>query len=108
MSGKQVLKQWFSYRRKTRARPLIGDRRAPSPLGDIQPERWPHAYTNDLIDLLHVLTLVVQMEPPQADLLARVCAGPLVTAAEVEAAIGLDRPAAPGRRHDPDQGSLLD
>ncbi|HEY5492495.1 MAG TPA: hypothetical protein VIK25_14980 [Gemmatimonadaceae bacterium] len=77
-------------------------------MGNIQPERWPHEYTNDLIDLLHVLTLVVQMEPQQADLLARLCAGPLVTAAEVEAAIGLDRPAAPRRRHDPDQTSMLE
>ena len=40
VSGKQVLAQWFSYRRKTRDRPIIGDRRPPSPLGDIQPESW--------------------------------------------------------------------
>lgn len=24
--------------------PIIGDRRPPSPLGDIQPEHWPHEY----------------------------------------------------------------
>ncbi len=38
VSGKQVLRQWFSYRRKNRERPQIGDRRKPSPLGDIQPD----------------------------------------------------------------------
>ena len=39
--GKQVLAQWFSYRGRDRSRPLIGDRRPPSPLGDIQPAGWP-------------------------------------------------------------------
>ena len=34
VSGKQVLVQWFSGRRKHRERPLIGDRRKPSPLID--------------------------------------------------------------------------
>jgi len=38
VSGKQVLLHWFSYRKKNRERPIIGDRRAPSPLGDIQPD----------------------------------------------------------------------
>src|SRR5439155_18798282 len=37
VSGKQVLLQWFSYRKANRERPIIGDRRPPSPLGDIQP-----------------------------------------------------------------------
>jgi hypothetical protein len=35
VSGKQVLLQWFSYRKKHRERPIIGDRRQPSALGDI-------------------------------------------------------------------------
>jgi Type ISP C-terminal specificity domain len=37
VSGKQVLVQWFSYRKAHRERPIIGDRRPPSPLCDIQP-----------------------------------------------------------------------
>lgn len=41
VSGKQVLVQWFSYRRRDRSRPVIGDRRAPSPLDKIQPPGWP-------------------------------------------------------------------
>ena len=35
VSGKQVLLQWFSYRKKHRERPIIGNRRKPSPLGDV-------------------------------------------------------------------------
>ena len=38
ISGKTVLDQWFSYRRRDRTKPLIGDRRPPSPLEKIQPD----------------------------------------------------------------------
>jgi hypothetical protein len=127
VSGKQVLKQWFSYRKRDRERPLIGDRRPPSPLGDIQPDHWLAEYTSDLIDLLHVLTGLVALEPEQAQLLDDLCAGPLVSAAEVEAAAAAAKAAAPlpapvkqrrargaapagkprRKKHDPKQGDLL-
>lgn len=80
VSGRQVLRQWFSYRRKDRSRPQIGDRRPPSPLGDIQPDHWLPEYTTELINVLNVLGLLVRLEPAQADLLARICDGPLVPA----------------------------
>ena len=73
VSGKQVLTQWFSYRRKTRERPLIGDRRPPSPLGEIQPDAWPAEYTTELLNVLNVLGLLVALEPAQAALLDRIC-----------------------------------
>jgi hypothetical protein len=79
VSGKQVLRQWFSYRRKNRERPQIGDKRPPSPLGAIQPDHWLPEYTSELINVLHVLTLLVALEPEQAALLEAVCEGPLVT-----------------------------
>jgi hypothetical protein len=75
VSGMNVLRQWFSYRKRDRSRPIIGDRRKPSPLGDIQPEHWPHEYTSDLIDLLNVLGRLVLLEPQQAALLDEVLAG---------------------------------
>lgn len=80
VSGKNVIDQWFSYRRLDRSRPIIGDRRPPSPLEKIQPERWPAPYTEDLINLLHVLTLLTELESDQADLLERICSGPLIDA----------------------------
>ncbi len=86
VSGKQVLTQWFSYRRKTRERPLIGDRRPPSPLGDIQPDAWPAEYTTELLNLLNVLGLLVELEPIQAALLDRVCGGPLLSVETLRAA----------------------
>lgn len=81
VSGKNVLRQWFSYRKLDRSRPIIGDRRPPSPLDKIQPEHWPDEYTRDLMDLLHVLGRLVALEPAQAGLLERVLAAPLIPAA---------------------------
>jgi hypothetical protein len=86
VSGKQVLRHWFSYRRGDRSRPIIGDRRPPSPLDSIQPDHWLPEYTSDLIDLLHVLGRLIALEPAQADLLNRICAGPLRSAEELRAA----------------------
>jgi hypothetical protein len=78
VSGKHVLTQWFSYRRRNRERPQIGDRRPPSPLGDIQPDEWLAEYTTELINVLHVLARLAALEPAQADLLERICAAPTV------------------------------
>jgi len=80
VSGKQVLVQWFSYRRRDRSRPIIGDRRPPSPLDKIQPDGWLAEYTTELLNVLHVLGRLVALEPRQADLLTRICEGPLLTA----------------------------
>ncbi len=86
VSGKQVLLQWFSYRKKNREKPIIGDRRPPSPLGDIQPDHWLPEYTTELLNVLNVLGLLVELEPKQSDLLERICAGPLISEAELKAA----------------------
>ena len=85
ISGKPVLRQWFSYRRKTRERPQIGDRRKPSPLGDIQPDHWLPEYTSELINVLNVLAMLVELEPKQAELLTRICDGPLIAASRLKA-----------------------
>jgi hypothetical protein len=71
-----VLTQWFSYRKKNRERPIIGDRRPPSKLGDIQPEGWLAEYTTELVNVLHVLGLLVALEPAQAELMEVICGGP--------------------------------
>ena len=86
VSGKQVLWHWFSYRRRDRSRPIIGDRRQPSPLDKIQPDHWLPEYTSDLLDLLHVLGRLIALEPRQADLLERICAGKLWKAEELREA----------------------
>ena len=97
MSGKQVLRHWFSYRKKNRERPIIGDRRPPSPLGDIQPDHWLSEYTSELINVLNILALLVDLEPAQAALLDEICAGPLISVEELKAA-GVIEPITPQRR----------
>jgi Type ISP C-terminal specificity domain len=86
VSGKQVVWQWFSYRKLDRTKPQIGDKRPPSPLDSIQPEGWLPEYTSDLLDLLHVLGRLVALEPAQADLMDRILTSPLIKASELQKA----------------------
>lgn len=79
VSGKQTVLHWFSYRKKNRERPRIGDKRPPSPLNDLYPDRWLPEYTTELINLLNVLGLLIELEPQQADLLDRICSGSLLS-----------------------------
>lgn len=92
VSGKNVLRQWFSYRRRDRSRPLIGDKRPPSPLDSIQPDHWLPEYTTDLLNLLHVLGRLVKLEPSQTALLERICSGPLLDQARLSASGALAAP----------------
>jgi hypothetical protein len=95
VSGKNVLRQWFSYRRRDRSRPLIGDKRPPSPLDSIQPDHWLPEYTTDLINLLNVLGWLVKLEPKQKDLLDRILADSLLDRESLEAAGALTGPPKP-------------
>ena len=90
VSGKQVLLQWFSYRRLDRSRPIIGDRRQPSPLEKIQPDGWLAEYTTELMNVLHVLGRLVALESRQADLLDRICGGPLLSGDDLRASGAFD------------------
>ena len=71
-----MLTQWFSYGKRNRERPIIGDRRPPSKLGDIQPDGWLAEYTTELLNVLNVLGLLVELEPTQSQLLEAICEGP--------------------------------
>ena len=84
VSGKQVLVQWFSYRKRNRERPIIGERRAPSPLGFVQPGGWLPEYTEELLNLLNVLCGLVALEPQLASLLGAVRAGPLASTTQLK------------------------
>jgi hypothetical protein len=86
VSGKNVLRQWFSYRRLDRTRPVIGERRPPSALDKVQPEGWTAEYTSDLLDLLNVLGRLVLLQPKQAQLLDEICENPLISADQLQSA----------------------
>ena len=109
VSGKQVLVQWFSYRRRDRSRPIIGDRRPPSPLERIQPDGWLAEYTTELMNVLHVLGRLVALEPRQADLLNRICDGPLLSGDDLRASGAFDASGTGrGSGADPRQDDYLD
>lgn len=97
VSGKQVLLHWFSYRKKDRERPIIGDRRPPSVLGDLQPNHWLAEYTTELINVLNVLTLLVALEPAQAKLLEKICSGTLISGNDLRYVGALEVPPAPNK-----------
>jgi len=108
VSGKEVLLHWFSYRKANRERPIIGDRRKPSPLGDIQPDHWLAEYTTELINVLNVLGLLVAQEEIQEKLLERVCSGELISQEELKQAGVLEAPVKASKKKGRSDPSLFD
>lgn len=92
VSGMAVINQWFSSRRANRVRPIIGGKRPPSKLEQIRPDRWLPEYTSDLLDILHVLGLLIDLEPRQAEVLEAICAGPTLSVADLTEAGAFDLP----------------
>ena len=82
ISGVNVIDKWFGYRRATRVKPKMGDRRD-SQLQALRPESWPSTYTTELLELLHVLTEVVALEPEQQGLLEAVVSRPRIGVADL-------------------------
>lgn len=108
VSGKQVLLQWFSSRRLDRSRPIIGTRRPPSELDKVQIESWPVEYTTELMNVIHVLGRLVDLERSQRDLLDRICDGELLDAEDLRAGGAFDvADVVRARRVDEQQGDLL-
>jgi hypothetical protein len=77
-SGMKIIRKWFGYRKKNPAG------RRSSPLDDINAEHWPARYTTELLELLNVLEMCVDIEPLQADVLARIADGPLIDVADLK------------------------
>lgn len=73
VSGMNVVKKWIGYRKATPAT------RGSSPLNDIVTESWPKAWTDELLDLLHVITQLRSLESRHSSLLKKVLAGPLLS-----------------------------
>ena len=73
-----VIKSWFGYRKHQPTG------RKSSPLDDISTASWKAKYTVDLIDLLHVLTLLVREQPAQRQLLDNVLADQQITRKDLE------------------------
>jgi Type ISP C-terminal specificity domain/N-6 DNA Methylase len=85
VSGVNVLDKWFGYRRKNRERPPMPNRRSSS-LEQVQSSTWRVDYTSELVDLLHVLGLLADLEAEQAELLDAIIGGPLISVHDLESA----------------------
>lgn len=86
VGGKNVLRSWFNYRK---ASPTG---RKSSPLDDVNSDSWPVEWTAELLDLLSVLTRLVEVHAKQAVLLEQILAGP-VASRDMLAATGVIWPA---------------
>jgi hypothetical protein len=75
-----ILKKWLGYRTAKGAGRAASSE---NPLDRIRPEAWPDEWNDELLDLLRVLTLSIEKHAQQADLLDRICAGPLIAAADL-------------------------
>jgi len=102
VAGRKIVKRWFDARRRD------PDGRRSSPLDDIVATSWNPDWTTELLELLSVLTLLVDLEPAQAELLERIMAGPIVTVDDfVVAGVGGERPT-PGTPAEARSGRLFD
>ena len=90
-----VLESWFKYRRHN-----PGGKKT-SPLDNKVPASWQPHYTDDLIDLLNVLALLVAERPAQQTLLDNVLAGAQITRDHLSSAGAL--PAITGFRAKPSE-----
>lgn len=91
VGGKNVLKSWFNYRK------AVPGGKKTSPLDYMHVDAWDPDWTIEFIDLLTVLSRLVDLEPAQADLLARIVAGPVHTVDDLRQA-GVSWPTVPADR----------
>jgi hypothetical protein len=78
VAGMRVLRKWFDYRKQEPRTKWS------SPLDDITARRWLPRHTTELLELLNVLIWCTDLEPQQAAILDLICAGPLITVANLE------------------------
>jgi predicted helicase len=80
VSGMHVIRKWIGYRK---AQPSA---KWSSPLNDIVTESWPKAWTEELLDLLHVITQLRSLEERHESLLEKVLAGPVLSNSSLQKA----------------------
>lgn len=77
VSGMEIVKKWLGYRTAKGAGRAASSK---NPLDKIRPAVWPDEWNDELLDLLRILTRTLDLQPSQADLLDRICDGPLISA----------------------------
>jgi len=77
VSGLKVVQSWLGYRMRERSG------KKSSPLDDIRPRVWTHAFTRELLELIWVLEITIAGYPKQQQMLEAVLESDLFTAAEL-------------------------
>ena len=80
VSGMEIVWKWLGYRTAKGAGRAAS---SSNPLDRIRPTEWPGEWSEEIIELLTVLTLTLDMHPEQGRLLGCICDGPLVHASEL-------------------------
>ena len=91
VSGYRVVRRWFAFRQRAPRG------RRSSPLDEVTATEWRADWTGELLDLLNVLTLLIDLEPAQAELLERIMDGPGIPVEELTACGVLPVPASATR-----------
>lgn len=77
VSGLRVVESWLDCRMKG------GTGGKSGPLDDLHPESWPHEYCEELLHLLWIIEQAVSLHATLADLLEKIRARPLLSAADL-------------------------
>lgn len=72
--------KWLGYRTRKGAGRSVS---SSSALDHIRPKTWADDWNDELLDLIRVLTLTLDRQAALANLLDRVCEGPLIPAASL-------------------------
>lgn len=88
VSGMEIVRKWLGYRTAKGAGRAASSN---NPLDGIRPTTWPDGWNDELLDLLRMLTRTLDLQPIQADLLERICAGPLIPASQLPKPTALQR-----------------
>ncbi len=80
VSGMAVLPKWLGYRTAKGAGRAASSKSA---LDKVRPTEWADEWNDELLDLIRVLTLTVDRQAELANLLERICAGPLIPAGDL-------------------------
>jgi hypothetical protein len=76
----QVIRKWLGYRTRRGAGRAAS---SASPLDAIRPTEWHPEWSDELIDLLLILTRTLELLPRGVELLDRILAGQLIKASEL-------------------------
>lgn len=89
VSGMNIVDKWLGARTAKGIGRAAG--KAATPLDRIRPTEWADEWNDELLDLLRVLTETVALGDQQAELLAAILAGELITAADLPVPTAAER-----------------